>query len=255
MSTMSRPGVAMTQRERIVAALSTRISGGDLRTGDRLGSETEIAAEFGVSRGTVRAALAELQRLDLIATRPGLGSFVTFDGRPLDPTTGWARALTDAGAEVTAEILGITLLPAHDRSETDPFATRSARILPTELAGRDVVAVSRRRLLGGRPISYEHAVVPATGPLRDLPTTGLVDDSLTATLRAAGLVAHHGRQEARVVPTPDDVAAHLEHAPGTAVLRTRRLSYAADGGVVEHVESYLDPDHFSLQLTFGDFPA
>jgi hypothetical protein len=29
----------------------------------------------------------------------------------------------------------------------------------------------------------------------------------------------------------------------------------ADGGVVEHVESFLDPDHFSLQLTFGDFPA
>lgn len=249
MFTMSRPSVAMTQRERIVAELSTRINGGALRAGDRLASEADIATEFGVSRGTVRAALAELQRLDLIATRPGLGSFVTFDGLPLDSEAGWARALTDAGAEVTAEILDIALVPA-DGSDG---AARAP--LPTELAGRDVVALSRRRLLGGRPISFEHAVVPAVGPLRGLPTTGLVDGSLTASLRAAGLVAHHGRQEARVVPTPDDVAAHLEHAPGTAVLRTTRLSFAADGGVVEHVESFLDPDHFSLQLTFGDFPA
>ena len=245
MSTMSRPGVAMTQRERIVAELSTRINGGALRAGDRLASEADIATEFGVSRGTVRAALAELQRLDLIATRPGLGSFVTFDGLPLDSEAGWARALTDAGAEVTTEILEIALVP--DGAARAP--------LPTELADRDVVALSRRRLLGGRPISFEHAVVPAVGPLRGLPTTGLVDGSLTASLRAAGLVAHHGRQEARVVPTPDDVAAHLEHAPGTAVLRTTRLSFAVDGGVVEHVESFLDPDHFSLQLTFGDFPA
>lgn len=245
MFSMSRPSVAMTQRERIVAELSTRISGGALRVGDRLGSETEIAGEFGVSRGTVRAALAELQRLDLIATRPGLGSFVTFDGLPLDPDVGWARALTDAGAEVATEILRIAL---HLDGEHDGT-------LPGELAGRDVVVVSRRRLLRGHPVSFEHAVVPAAGPLRDLPTTGLVDGSLTASLRAAGLVAHHGRQEARVVPTPDDVAAYLEHTPGTAVLRTTRLSFAADGGVVEHVDSYLDPAHFSLQLTFGDFPA
>ncbi|MGC5615090.1 GntR family transcriptional regulator [Georgenia sp. Z1491] len=255
---MSGPPAAMTQRERIVAALSARISAGALRAGERLDSESGIAAEFGVSRGTVRGALAELQRRDLIATRAGLGSFVTFDGSPLDPDVGWARALTDAGAAVTTEILGITLVPAASATPppgpAHPTAA-PAHAVPPELAGRDVVVLARRRLLDGRPISYERAVVPATGPLRDLPTTGLVDDSLTATLRSAGLVAHHGTQDARVVPTSGDVAAHLEHAPGTVVLRTTRLSYSADGSVVEHVESFLDPAHFSLHLTFGDTPA
>lgn len=294
----------MTQRERIVAALSARISAGALRTGERLDSEAEIAAEFGVSRGTVRGALAELQRLDLIATRAGLGSFVTFEGQPLDPDVGWARALTDAGAAVTTEILGISLVPAdtalpadaessnrtvardytvcptdavaRDRTLVPAEAPADADTptdtptdtpapspglatlplhLPTELAGRDVVVLARRRLLDGRPISYERAVVPATGPLRDLPTSGLVDGSLTATLRHAGLVAHHGTQDARVVSTSDDVAAHLAHEPGTVVLRTTRLSFSADGDVVELVESFLDPAHFSLHLTFGDTPA
>ncbi|PYF95960.1 transcriptional regulator, GntR family [Georgenia satyanarayanai] len=218
--------------------LSERISAGELRTGQRLGSESAIAAEFGVSRGTVRQALQDLQRLELIATRAGVGSFVTFDGQPLDADAGWARALTAAGAEVTTEILAITL--------EQPAAR------PPELAGRDVVVVSRRRLLAGRPVSYERATIPATGQLRDLPTTGLVDDSLTATLRAAGLAPGHGTQDVRVTATSPEVAAVLEHEPGTPFLHTTRTSYTRSGELVEHVESYLDPAHFSLHLTFGE---
>lgn len=236
---MPRPPVAATRREHIVHTLSERISAGELRTGERLGSESAIAAEFGVSRGTVRQALQDLQRLDLIATRAGVGSFVTFDGRPLDGESGWARALTDAGAEVTTEVLAITL-----EQPTQPT-------LP-ELEGRDVVVVSRRRLLAGRPVSYERATVPATGPLRELPTAGLVEDSLTATLRAAGLAPDHGTQDVRVTTTSPDVAAVLEHEPGTPFLHTTRTSYARSGELVEHVESYLDPAHFCLHLTFGE---
>lgn len=235
---MPRPPVATTRREHIVHTLSERISAGELRAGERLGSESAIAAEFGVSRGTVRQALQDLQRLELIATRAGVGSFVTFDGQPLDADAGWARALTAAGAEVTTEVLAITLeQPAS---------------LPPELEGRDVVVVSRRRLLAGRPVSYERATIPATGLLCELPTTGLVDDSLTATLRAAGLAPGHGTQDVRVTATSPDVAAVLEHEPGTPFLHTTRTSYARGGELVEHVESYLDPAHFSLHLTFGE---
>lgn len=233
----------MTRREHIVKTLAERISAGELQSGERLGSESAIAAEFGVSRGTVRQALQDLQRLDLIATRAGVGSFVTFNGRPLDQESGWARALTDAGAPVTTEILEIT--------STQPATTP----LVPELADQEAVVVSRRRILAGRPVSYERATVPAVGVLRDLPSTGLVNDSLTATLRAAGLVGHHGTQDVRVMATSPEVAAALEHEPGTLFLRTTRISYARTGEFVEHVESYLDPAHFSLHLTFGEEPA
>lgn len=232
----------MTRREKIVQTLAERISAGELQAGDQLGSESAIAAEFGVSRGTVRQALQDLQRLDLIATRAGVGSFVTFDGQPLDPEVGWARALTDVGAEITTEILGITLL------------TASPAVVP-ELEGTESVVVTRRRLLGSRPVSYEQATIPASGPLRDLPRTGLIDGSLTTTLRHAGLVAHHGTQDVRVARTTPEIAAALEHEPGTPYLRTTRTSYSRGGDVVEHVESYLDPQHFSLHLTFGEEPS
>ncbi len=233
----------MTRREHIVKTLAERINAGELQNGQRLGSEADIAAEFSVSRGTIRQALADLQRLDLIATRAGVGSFVIFDGQPLDAEIGWARALTEVGAEITTQILDITLVPAGP-----------VPVVPA-LTGHDVVVLTRRRLLAEHPVSYERATVPAVGLLRDLPQTGLIDDSLTTTLRRAGAIAHHGTQDARVMPTDDDVAAQLAHAPGTLFLYTTRISYSRTGDVVEHVESYLDPAHFSLHLTFGADPA
>lgn len=50
----------------------------DLETGARLPSETEMIAEFGVSKGTVREAMRILEAQGLIVTRtgPGGGSFV-----------------------------------------------------------------------------------------------------------------------------------------------------------------------------------
>ncbi|OLT46194.1 GntR family transcriptional regulator [Cellulosimicrobium sp. CUA-896] len=231
--------VARTRREQIVDALARRIKDGDLRSGDRLGSEADIAAEFAVSRGTVRQALRDLQDLDLIATRAGVGSFVTFEGTPLDAQVGWARALTATGAEITTEELGIELVAG---------SADEAR----GLDGAPCVVVRRRRLLGATPVSYERATVPARGRLASLPDTGLLGGSLTETLRDAGLVAHHGTQDVSVATVGPEVADILGRAAGSAFLRTVRVSFDRSGEFVERVESYLDPAHFSLHLTFGE---
>jgi GntR family transcriptional regulator len=235
---MTSPVMARTRREQIVDALARRIRRGELRSGERLASEAAIAAEFDVSRGTVRQALRDLQEQELIATRAGVGSFVTFGGTPLDAQGGWARALTATGADVTTEELGIEAVTGVDD-------------VPG-LHDTACVAVRRRRLLEGVAVSYERAVVPARGGLAALPETGLVDGSLTATLRRAGLVAHHGTQDVSVALVGPDVARVLGRAVGSPFLRTVRVSYDRAGAFVERVESYLDPARFSLHLTFGD---
>jgi GntR family transcriptional regulator len=237
---MTSPTVARTRREQIVEALTRRIRRGELQSGDRLGSEAEIAAEFAVSRGTVRQALRDLQDRDLIATRAGVGSFVTFEGTPLDAQGGWARALTQTGADVTTELLSTELTSA------------SPAEVPHGLLDGDCVVLRRRRLLGGTAISYERAVVPATEALAPLPQSGLVDGSLTETLRRAGLVAYHGTQDVAVTTIDAEVAGILGRETGSPFLRTVRISYDRAGTFVERVESYLDPAHFSLHLTFGD---
>ncbi len=64
-----------SQAEEVEAVLQKRIQALPAVDG-RLPSETELAAEFGVSRVTVREALSSLERRGLILRRQGLGTFV-----------------------------------------------------------------------------------------------------------------------------------------------------------------------------------
>jgi DNA-binding FadR family transcriptional regulator len=52
------------------------ILGGHLAVGERLPSERQLAARFGVSRPTVREALGVLEARGLVVTRKGSGTFV-----------------------------------------------------------------------------------------------------------------------------------------------------------------------------------
>lgn len=61
----------------LVDALGDRIRDGRLAPGSKLPTEAEIVAEFGVSRTVVREAISKLQASGLVATRHGIGTFVT----------------------------------------------------------------------------------------------------------------------------------------------------------------------------------
>jgi GntR family transcriptional regulator len=223
------------KRAQLVEDLTERIHSGGLARGDRLPGENQLAEAYSVSRGTVRSALSELQRRNLITTETGVGSFVTFDGLPLDQSVGWAQALS--GTDVTVELLGI---------ERGGDAELAARHGP-------LVTVRRlRRTADGRPVSLETAAVPGTGALADLPERGLVDGSLTATLRAAGLHGAGGEQWIAAAILDDAAAALLERAAGEMFLQSARTTLATGGGLVEHVVSLLDPARFRFHLTFGE---
>lgn len=60
----------------LVEAFGLRISGGQLQVGQRLPTEADVMAEFGVSRTVVREALSKLQAAGLVETRHGIGTFV-----------------------------------------------------------------------------------------------------------------------------------------------------------------------------------
>jgi GntR family transcriptional regulator len=224
----------------VAQALAREIRTGKLKRGSRLPGEHALAARFSVSRNTIRSALTELCREGLIRTHSGRGSFVTFNGRPLDDRLGWARALAAQGVPADTRLLRL------EKVEDPGLADRLG------LASSTFYAIDRvRTLTDGPAVSLERSRVPGVDGLLDLPARGLIGESLTATLASVGLYADHGDEWVSAAPLGDADAEELGRRPGEWFLHARRVSWTAAGDLVEHVESLLDPLRFELHLRFG----
>lgn len=229
------------KHERITALLEREIRSGATAPGEQLPGEMALAKRFGVSRTTVRAALAELNDAGLIATRTGKGSYVLFDGHPLDDRLGWAHALAAQGVDSRTRVLAITV------TRDGQLASRLNMDPDSDL----FVLVERvRELADGSAVSYERSLLPHVAGVCDLPRDGLGGDSLTAVLALAGLHPDHGEQRLSGRRIDEREATVLRREPGAWFLSSQRTSWTAEGAFAEHVDSLLDPDHFHLSLQF-----
>ena len=226
--------------ERVAKALERDIRSGKLVFGARLQSESELVQRFAVSRTTVRKGLEALAGKGLIATRVGIGSFVTFDGQVIDNALGWTRALAGSNGKIVTRVLRLGII--HD--------ARLAQHL--NQPDTSFIAIDRTRSLKGarRAISIERSRVPNLPALAHVPAQGLAGGSLSRTLQDAGLVGHAGEEWAEIECLSAADAEILGVATGTPFLRTRRLLRDRQGQLIEYVVSLLDPSHFALHLAF-----
>jgi DNA-binding FadR family transcriptional regulator len=123
--------------EQVAQEIRRYLAAGDLRPGERLGTEQELAAEFGVSRPTLREGLRLLQSSHLIrASRgPGGGIFVAST-----PEEGMSRNLSESIAAMleTDTVSLEELLDARVCLEV-PLAERAAE-RATAATGRELRA-------------------------------------------------------------------------------------------------------------------
>jgi DNA-binding FadR family transcriptional regulator len=91
--------------EQVADQLRELIMTGELTPGHRLPSESELAADFGVSRATIREALRVLAAQSLIRTSKGStgGSFVTL------PTVDYISSFVHANVNLLTETKHVTL--------------------------------------------------------------------------------------------------------------------------------------------------
>jgi GntR family transcriptional regulator len=232
--------VSGLKHEEIARTLASEIRDGQVAFGRQLPGETTLAERFSVSRNTVRAALSELGRAGLIRTRSGKGSFVTYDGRPLNVRLGWARALQAQGVETRVEVLSSTEI--DDPSLAAELGESSTRFM----------AIDRlRSIVDGPVISYERSRVPVTPAVIEAVASGKARGSLTSMLVDVGLVAATGEQWVEVRMLDEADARLLQRAPGDPFLWSRCITRNGVGEFVEHVESLLDPAHFRLHFQFS----
>lgn len=232
--------VSGLKHEEIARTLASEIRDGTVAFGRQLPGETTLAERFSVSRNTVRAALTELGRAGLIRTRSGKGSFVTYDGRPLNVRLGWARALEAQG--VVTQVTVISAVEIEDPLLAAELGTAETRFM----------AIDRlRSIVDGSIISSERSRVPVTAEVLAAVAAGRAAGSLTSMLAGAGLIATTGQQWVEVRMLDEQDAVLLDRAPGSAFLWSRCITRNAVGELVEHVESLLDPAHFRLHFQFS----
>lgn len=220
--------------------LRSTINDGEVQPGDRLGTEKELSDRFRVSRATVRQALDALTREELVVRVTGVGTFV---GTPrltvalpnlLSFTEEMQRRGIVAGSEVIR--FGPVSCPDDIAQELDC------------VPGDELLHIGRVRTGDGVPIVVgDHFLAPwLTFP------RGELRGSLYETIQEqCGVELREAVHTIRGGLCAEDEAAHLNIAPGDAVLRFRRLTFAADGQRVlfETGAARADLYEYSIRLT------
>jgi GntR family phosphonate transport system transcriptional regulator len=224
----------------IADTLRTEIAQGLYRPGDRLPTEADLAARFGVNRHTVRHALAALADAGTVHPRRGAGVFVT--ARPTDYALGQrVRFHQNVAASGRTPSRRIT------RRETRPATVPEAEAL--RLApGAAVHVVEGVSLADGQPMAVFRSVFPADR-FAGLLAAMADQSSVTAALSACGL-ADYTRAETRLTATLADPvqALALQVQPGAPLLRSVAVNVDAAGVPVEHGITWFAGDRVTLTV-------
>ncbi|WP_328924140.1 GntR family transcriptional regulator [Streptomyces sp. NBC_00190] len=220
------PASRRTPLYRTVAAdLRTAITAGEYGSGARLPAEDELARRYGVSRGTVRQALAALRSDGLITSRRGSRRVVLAGpggqggAAELRSFTRWARSLGEEPGGRTVSV---------ERGEADAEEAEQLRVEP----GATVHRVLRLRTLSGAPVMVERTTYPAA-------VGALVAEMPLDTVSYSGQLALHGVLFIDAHHTIDIALADADDArllgcrAGDALLRERRRSTDPAGVPVE----------------------
>jgi GntR family histidine utilization transcriptional repressor len=142
-----------TLHERIVTDLRERITSGAWPSGHRIPFETEMAADFGVSRMTMNKALAQLTREGFLERRRKLGTVVA---APRMQSA--VMEIANIGEEIRAlgQEYGYRLL---DRALRVAGAEDRKALRPADAAPFRVLAVEALHLADGLPFCHEARVI------------------------------------------------------------------------------------------------
>ncbi|MFB7664683.1 GntR family transcriptional regulator [Kitasatospora sp. NPDC056138] len=208
----------------VASDLREAITSGSYGQSGRLPAEGALAEQYGVSRGTVRQALALLRADGLVTSRRGTRRVVLGGARvqsfsELLSFTHWARSM---GEEPGGRLESLTRRPA-DAAEREQL-----RLAP----GTEVYVTLRVRTLSGTPVMVERTVYP---PLVGELVAQLPADvvSHTEPLREHGILFSDADHTIDVVAANADDARLLGCRRGSPLLRERRRTTDPTGTPVE----------------------
>lgn len=208
---------------------------------DKLPSERELTAQYGVSRTTVRLALQELEATGYIYRRHGKGTFVsdlTKDAADLAGAYSFTEQMRSLGRNPETRIL------SFEKIEADKYIAQHMN-LPL---GEAVFKLSRLRLADREPLMVEDSYLPVKlflsldeNMLRRKPLYDLFSADFNQTVRLAD-------EELYASIAQKDDAKLLGIPEGAPVLHLARSTYNMKNEIIEFTLSVARADQFHYNI-------
>jgi GntR family transcriptional regulator len=222
--------------KKIQNVIRKRIESGQLRIGDAVDSERELAKIHSVSLMTARHALTELEREGVVERRPGAGTFVAAPKIHFNKLMSYTEHMSSRGLAPRTRVLSAKLIE-HQLE----IAARLS--LP---AGSRLVKIDRLRLTAEDPFALETSYLPAP-EFAKLISAPLGKNSLFAILQHNyGLELAYADEEVDATPADANNAVLLLVARGAPLLRIRQVIYSTAGKAVIYGVGLYRSEHHTL---------
>ena len=212
------------------------IESGELREGDSIPAERDVAEMLSISRVTVRKAFQDLATEGVLVQRRGSGTYVNGPGRraeqPISRLTSFTQDMLLRGIKTDADWL------SRMSGLATPDEALKLSISPSERVSR----FRRLRRADGIPLAIENAVIPN----RFLPEPEQVEGSLYAALDARGMKPVRALQRLHAAALSAADAKLLDTPTGSPALFIERISYLSNGRAVEFTRSCYRGDSYDF---------
>ena len=222
----------------VASRLQEQIEHGVLPVGGRLENEVELADRLGVSRPTMRKAIAYLVERGMLVRRRGVGTQIVHPKvrRPVELTSLYDD-LAKTGRAPRTEVRSLEVGPPSD-------AIAEALGLPP---GREVTSIERIRYAADEPLAIMHNVVPVD--VVRLTADDLERRGLYELLRAAGHMPRIANQVVGAKAASAVEARLLGDARGAPMLTMTRTAWDESGRGVEYGAHVYRANRYSFELT------
>jgi GntR family transcriptional regulator len=215
-----------------------RIAGGDYPAGAQLPTEGELAAEFRVSRQSIRTAMQALVNDGVVSRTAGKGTFVT---EPAANDDSWTvQSLDDV---ISLSFRGTRELVSHERvtAKAHKDAARELHAGPDDA----LLFIKTRRQIAAGPYAiarvympYEFGKLLSRDELSSKPVVQLLEERCR-------IPATRTRQVASAVAADEELSKYLDTKPGSALLLLKRTYFSADNIPIEYAENFYRPDRYN----------
>jgi GntR family transcriptional regulator len=234
MSQNGRNGLPAYQK--IQRAIRQRIEAKQLKPGDAVSSERELAKIHGVSLMTARHALVGLEREGVVERRRGAGTFVAPPRIHFNKLMSYTEQMASRGLPPSSKVITARMVEGEQEIAARLRLGATSRM----------VKIERVRLTGDEPFALETCYLPGD-EFADLVNAPLGRSSLFSTLEHDyGVELAYADEEVDATVAEGRVAQLLNLRAGAPLLRMRQVIYSSKSKPVIYVIGFYRSERHSL---------